>query len=160
MSERAVVPYALGDEEGEARWWMGGLAVIKATGAETGGRYTLVEVTEPEGAEAPLHVHHREDEGFWILEGELTFRIGDETVRAKPGAFVFGPRGVPHTYRVDVGPARLLFVLSPAGFEELIRETSEPAPSLTLPPVGDPPSDAAMEAMITAVRRYGCDFVD
>ena len=55
--------------EGEARWWFASLAVIKATAADTAGQLTIVEVTEPPGAQAPLHVHHREDEAFWILEG-------------------------------------------------------------------------------------------
>ena len=93
---------------------MGGLATVKATGKETDGRYTLIEVFEPEG-EGPLHVHHREDEAFWIIEGELTFQIGDETIRASPGSFLFGPKDVPHTYTVDSGPAKLLFILSPPG---------------------------------------------
>jgi hypothetical protein len=73
-TEAKASGYVLGQGEGEARWWLGGLATIKATGKETDGRYSLVEVVDPEGSEAPLHVHHREDEGFWVLEGELTSR--------------------------------------------------------------------------------------
>jgi mannose-6-phosphate isomerase-like protein (cupin superfamily) len=151
--------YGLRAGEGEVRWWLGGLATIKATGNETDGRYSLVEVVDPEGAEGPLHVHHREDEGFWVLEGELTFRIGDRTLKASPGSFVFGPRGVPHTYRVDVGPARLLFILSPAGFEELIYATSEPAASPTLPPPGEPPTEEEMEALAAIAKRYGAEIL-
>ena len=127
--------FGLEEGEGEARWWLGGLATIKATGKETDGRYTLVEVLEPEG-EQPLHVHHREDEGFWVLEGELTFEVGEETIKASPGSFLFGPKDVPHRYTVESGPARLLFILSPAGFEEFIYATSEPAQERTLPPPG------------------------
>ena len=69
-TRRLSTPHAVRSDEGEARWWFGSLAVIKATAADTGGQFTIVEVTEPPGAEAPLHVHHREDEAFWILEGE------------------------------------------------------------------------------------------
>jgi mannose-6-phosphate isomerase-like protein (cupin superfamily) len=152
--------YALREGEGEARWWLGSLTTIKATGKETGGRYALVEVIEPAGAEGPLHVHHREDEGFWILEGELTFRIGDTTTKAGPGSFLFGPKGVPHTYRVDSGPAKLLFILSPAGFEELILATSEPAPSLTLPPPGEPPTEAEMEWLAGVAREHGAEILE
>ncbi len=72
-------------------------------------------------------MHHREDEAFWILEGELTFQVGDETIKASPGSFLYGPRDVPHGYTVDSGPARMLFLLSPAGFEEFIYASSEPA---------------------------------
>jgi mannose-6-phosphate isomerase-like protein (cupin superfamily) len=103
--EAASRTFAVGRDEGEARWWMGGLATIKATGKETDGRYTLIEIFEPEG-EGPLHVHHREDEGFFIIEGELTFQVGEETIKASPGSFVFGPKDVPHTYTVDSGTAR------------------------------------------------------
>ena len=155
-AERA---YELKEGEGEARWWFGGLATIKATGKETGGRYTLVEVLDPEG-EGPLHVHHREDEGFWVLEGELTFQIGDETIKASPGSFLFGPKDVPHRYTVESGPARLLFVLSPAGFEELIYATSEPAKERTLPPQPEgPPSEAEMEQLRALVRQYGGELL-
>ena len=154
---------AFGLEEGggEARWWLGvSLATIKATGKETGGRYALVEVLEPEGEEAPLHVHHNEDEGFWVLEGELTFEVGEETIKASPGSFLFGPRDVPHRYTVESGPARLLFILSPAGFEEFIYATSEPAKKLTLPPPPEgSPDEAEMEQLGALARQYGAEIL-
>jgi len=159
-TESQITGYGLGVGQGEARWWLGGLATIKATGKETGGLYTLVEVMDPEGAEAPLHVHHREDEGFWVLEGEITFRIGEQTLKASAGSFVFGPKGVPHTYRVDKGPARLLFILSPAGFEGLIYATSEPAASPTLPPPGDPPSEEEMAGLAEIAARFGAEILE
>jgi mannose-6-phosphate isomerase-like protein (cupin superfamily) len=153
--------YGLSKGEGEARWWLGSLATIKATGRETGGLYTLVEVLEPEGGGGPLHVHHREDEGFWIMEGELTFRIGDQTLKAGPGSFVFGPRGVPHSYRVDAGPARILYILSPSGFEEFIHASSEPATSLTLPPSPeDPPNETEMASLAALARQHGAEILE
>jgi quercetin dioxygenase-like cupin family protein len=153
--------FGLREGEGDARWWLGvSLATVKATGKETGGHYTLVEVLEPEGEEVPLHVHHNEDEAFWILEGELTFEVGDQMIKASPGSFVFGPRDVPHRYTVDSGPARLLFVLSPAGFEEFIYATSEPAKELTLPPPPEgPPDEAEMEQLGAIARQYGCELL-
>jgi quercetin dioxygenase-like cupin family protein len=151
--------YGLREGEGEARWWMGGLATVKATGKETDGRYTLVEVLEPEG-EQPFHVHHREDEGFWVLEGELTFEVGEETIKATPGSFLFGPKDVPHRYTVESGPAKLLFVLSPAGFEEFIYATSEPAKERTLPPQPEgEPSEAEMEQLGAIARQYGAELL-
>jgi quercetin dioxygenase-like cupin family protein len=157
-AERA---YGLEEGEGDARWWLGvSLATIKATGKETGGRYTLVEVLEPEGEEAPLHVHHNEDEGFWVLEGELTFEVGDQTIKASPGSFLFGPRDLPHRYTVDSGPARLLFILSPSGFEDFIYATSEPAKELALPPQPEgPPDEAEMEQLGAIARRYGAELL-
>jgi mannose-6-phosphate isomerase-like protein (cupin superfamily) len=156
--DAANAGFTLRAGEGEARWWLGSLAVIKATGEDTGGAYSLVEVTEPAGADGPLHVHHREDEGFWILQGELTFRIGDATMKAGPGSFVFGPKGVPHTYRVDAGPARILYILSPAGFEGFIRASSQPADSLTLPPESSA-DDAALASLVALAERYGAEIL-
>jgi quercetin dioxygenase-like cupin family protein len=127
-------PRAVAADEGEARWWDGGLAVIKASAADTGGQMTIVEVTEPPGAEAPPHVHDREDEGFWILEGDATFEVGGRTIAAGVGDYVFGPRGIPHRYTVGSEGCRMLFILTPGGFEELVRGMSEPAAERTLPP--------------------------
>jgi hypothetical protein len=79
----ALKPVAVRRDEGDARWWFGGLAVIKATATDTGGQMTIVEMTEPPGAEAPLHVHHREDEAFWVLDGDVTFEVGDATRRTR-----------------------------------------------------------------------------
>ena len=145
--------------EGEAWWWVGVLATIKATKEQTGGLYSLVEILAPDGYGSVLHVHHFEDEGFYILEGELTFYVGDQTVKARPGSFLFGPKDVPHAFTVDSGPARLLFVLSPAGFEGLIREMGEPARSLTVPPPQpeEPPDEAEMERLAALGARYGAE---
>ena len=144
--------------EGEAWWWFGLLATIKATGEQTGGRYSLVEILAPDGYEAILHVHHQEDEGFYILEGEMTFYVGEQTIKARPGSFLFGPKDVPHTFRVDSGPAKLLFVFTPAGFEGLIRETGEPARSLIVPPqVDEEPDEVEMERMAVIDARYGTE---
>ena len=152
--------YALNANEGETRWWMGSLVLIKASGEDTNKQFSLVEVVEHEGAEAPLHVHHNEDEAFWILEGSLTFEVGDKTMQAEAGAFLFGPKDVPHRYIVNKGPARLLFMLAPSGFEDFIRETSEPAPNASLPPRPDaPPSEEEMEQLMPLLQKYGMDML-
>ena len=152
--------FGLEEGEGNARWWGGGLATIKATGKETGDLYSIVEVLEPQGASAPLHLHRKEDEAFYVLEGEMTFEIGEQTIKASPGSFVFGPKDVPHRYTVESGPARMLFLLSPAGFEEFIYATSEPARERTLPPPTEgPPSEAEMEQLVAVGRQYGIEFL-
>ena len=152
--------FAQEPSEGEAWWWVGVLATIKATKEQTDGRYTLVEILAPEGYPGVLHVHHREDEGFWILEGELTVYVGEQTIKARPGSFLFGPKDVPHAFTVDSGPARLLFILSPAGFEDLIREMGQPARELTIPPQPEePPSEAEMERMAAIAAKYGGEIL-
>jgi mannose-6-phosphate isomerase-like protein (cupin superfamily) len=132
---------ALAAGEGEARWWFGQLAVIKATAEDTGGGHTLVEITVDPGYETPLHVHHREDEGFWMIDGSATFTVGDETVEAGPGAYLFGPKDVPHKWRAGADGARLLYLFAPGGFEDLIRAMSEPARELVPPPPIPPPDN-------------------
>ena len=144
--------------EGEALWWFGSLAEIKVTAEQTGGLLSIVEVTEPPNATAPLHVHHREDEGFWILEGDATFEVGDTTIQAHAGDYAYGPRDVPHRYTVGETGCRMLFILTPGGFEGLVREMSEPAASRTIPPPSDEPSDMDQVAAIAA--RYGCELLD
>ena len=159
-ADAACRTFAYEPGEGEALWWIGMLATIKATAEQTGGRYTLVEILAPEGFASPLHVHHQEDEGFYILEGELTFYVGDRTLKAHPGSFLLGPKEVPHAFTVDSGPARLLFVLSPAGFEDLVREMGEPARELTIPPQPKaPPDEAEMQQMAAIAARHGNEIL-
>jgi quercetin dioxygenase-like cupin family protein len=154
---RALDPVAVGRDEGEARWWFAALAVIKATAADTGGRMTIVEMTEPPGAEAPLHVHHREDEAFWVLEGDVTFEVGGTTIQAGAGDYAFGPRDIPHRYTVGDAGCRMLFICSPGGFEDLVLAMSEPAGSRTLPP---PPEGAPdMERMAAIAAAHGCELL-
>jgi quercetin dioxygenase-like cupin family protein len=153
----ALEPVAVPSGEGEARWWFGSLAVIKATADDTGGQMTIVEITEPPGMEAPLHVHHTEDEGFWILEGDVTFYVGDATIEARAGDYVFGPRDIPHRFTVGDSGCRMLFIFTPGGIEDLIRATSEPARSLTVPPPPEEPPD--LERLKAIVKEYGNELL-
>ena len=143
---------------GEPRWWLGSLAVIKATAADTAGQMTLVEITEPAHAEAPLHLHHNEDEAFWILEGSARFEVAGKEIQAEAGDFAFGPRGIPHRYTVGPEGCRMLFIFTPGGFEDLLRETSEPAGALTLPPPAAEPPD--MDQLAAAARAHGNEILD
>jgi quercetin dioxygenase-like cupin family protein len=156
---QALEPLAVRKDEGEARWWFGALAEFKATAADTGGQLTIVEVTEHPGAEAPLHVHHRDDEGFWILEGEATFEVGGTTIEAGAGDYVFGPRDIPHRFAVGPRGCRMLFVLVPGGFEDLVRATSEPAPSRTLPPPAAEPTPDEVERLKAVVKELGYELL-
>jgi mannose-6-phosphate isomerase-like protein (cupin superfamily) len=140
-----------------ARWWFDALAVIKAGAADTGGRLAVIDITEPPNAEAPLHVHHREDEGFLILEGQVTLYVGDDVVDAGPGDFGWGPRGVPHRYVVGPDGCRMLFLCTPGGFENLVVEMSTPAESHTLPPAGGSEPDWVRVAEVAAAN--GCELL-
>jgi mannose-6-phosphate isomerase-like protein (cupin superfamily) len=140
---------------GEPRWFFGGLVRVKASAADTDGQYTLLEVTMPPNLAAPLHVHHTEDEGFYVLEGSVTIQVGDESVALAAGQHAFGPREIPH--RFDVGPdgAHMLWVLTPGGFEALVEAASVPAAAPTLPPPDLLPPDDIGEI----VRRHGNELL-
>ena len=118
---------------GERLLWMGEPTLLKVTGEQTNGAYSLAEVFVSPAGEVPLHAHSREDEAFYVLDGDITFEVGDETIEAGPGSFVFGPKGIPHRYTVNSATARVLMLFSPAGFENFIRATSVPTDSLEMP---------------------------
>ena len=154
---QTLKPVAVARDEGEARWWFAGLAVIKVTAADTGGQMTIIEMTEPPGAEAPLHVHHREDEAFWLLEGDAVFEIGGTTIDAHAGDYLFGPRGIPHRYAVGSAGCRLLFITTPAGFEDLVIAMSEPAGSRTVPLPSDKEPD--WERVAAIAKAHGAELL-
>jgi quercetin dioxygenase-like cupin family protein len=152
-----AVPIAMQQGEGEARWFLGALATIKSSGETTGGRVAVTENWAPRGHGSPLHVHHNEDEWFYVLAGELTFWVDGQVITATEGSFVYGPRDVPHTFTVSSDEARFLLVIEPAGFENFLRALSEPAQSLTLPPASvEPP---AMDTMMAAAAEYGLEIL-
>jgi quercetin dioxygenase-like cupin family protein len=153
----ALKPVAVRSDEGEARWWFNGLAVIKATAADTGGQMTIVEMTGPPGTEAPLHVHHREDEAFWVLEGDVTFEVGNTTIEAHAGDYAFGPRDIPHRYTVGDAGCRMLFICTPGGFEDLVIAMSEPARTRTLPPPSDEEPD--IEQIAAIAEAHGAELL-
>ena len=156
-STTTIDPIALSQGEGEALWAFGTLATIKASAETTDGRVTVIEHLAPQGSGSPLHVHHREDEWFYVIEGALTFWIGGRVIEAPAGSFVYGPRDVPHTFVVSSPEARFLLVLEPGGFEGFLRAVSQPAEALTIPPPAAPPSDPA--PMVAAAAEYGVDII-
>jgi quercetin dioxygenase-like cupin family protein len=153
----AVSPIALRQDEGEALWAFGFLATLKASSETTDGRVAVIEHLGPRGAGSPLHVHHREDEWFYVLEGELTFWVGGQVIDAPVGSFVYGPRDVPHTFTVASEEARFLVAIEPAGFDVFFRAAAVPAERLEIPP---PPTEAPDIAGLTALAaEYGIEIL-
>jgi quercetin dioxygenase-like cupin family protein len=140
-----------------ALWFLGVLATIKCSAQTTGGRVAVIEHHAPQGTGSPLHVHHREDEWFYIVDGELTFLVGGEKIVAGPGAFVYGPREIPHTFMVTSPQAHFLLVAEPAGFEDFMRAVGQPAETRTIPPAVTEPPD--MNAMVAAAAEYGIEIL-
>ena len=107
--------------------FLGAPAWIKAGGDTTNGCVAVIECVDPPGGGSPLHRHTREDEWFYVLEGELTVWVDGETITAPQGAVAFAPNEVPHTFVVcSAEPARYLLVVQPAGFEDFVRAASQP----------------------------------
>jgi mannose-6-phosphate isomerase-like protein (cupin superfamily) len=121
------------------------------SGADTGGRYSLAEETFW-GDAPPLHVHEREEESFYVLEGAGVVQVGDERRAVAPGSFVVVPRGVPHTlYRHGEEPLKMLTLLSPAGFEQFFLEVAR-----------TPGGEEALtdEELVALAERFHCTFVE
>jgi quercetin dioxygenase-like cupin family protein len=98
---------------------------ILATSNSTDGEYGLVDMIEVAARDmSPLHVHHSHDEGFLLLEGQLSLFLPDREIPLRPGEFVLAPRGIPHTYQVGNSPARWLVVSTPAGFEGFVEDVA------------------------------------
>ncbi len=129
-----------------------------ATGQETGGKYALMEALVPPGGGPPPHVHSREEEGFYILEGEITFQIGEQRIVAKAGTFANMPVGTPHAFKNESGkPARMLIWVAPAGFEQMFLECGTPLPEGTT--AASPPTQEDIEKLLQIAPRYGVEIM-
>lgn len=141
-------------------WHFGSLLIWHVLAPENGGQLTMVETLVRAGGEPPLHVHAREDEAFYVVEGEVLFQRGLERIVAGPGQAVLLPRGVPHGFAVRSGTARMLLVFTPGGLEEAFRSVSVPADAAVLPAeAAAPPSPALLEAAGRAFANRGVTFV-
>ena len=119
---------------GQAYSVMGDLFTYLVTGAETGGSHFMLEVIVGPGNGPPPHLHHSEEEEFYILEGELTFWIGDQTFRATTGDFIHIPRETPHSFKNGPTPAKMLATFSPTGIEQFFQEVGEPVKDRSVSP--------------------------
>ncbi|MGZ6675146.1 MAG: quercetin 2,3-dioxygenase [Solirubrobacteraceae bacterium] len=114
-------------------WFLHNRVRVHISAEQTDDSFALLESIAPAGDHTPLHVHHRDDEGFYVLEGELTLWAGDDKHVLRAGESVFAPRGVPHTLRVGDRDARWLVTSTPAGFEAFVRAVGSTDPQAALP---------------------------
>lgn len=144
----AAPPFGLGGGEGERLRFSDADFVIRASAETTGGAFTIIEEIAP--LDTPLHVHEREDELFYVLEGEHVFQVGEREFRVGPDGVVFAPRGIPHAHRrVVPRTGRMLTLTSPAGFEGFFREIAAAA--------GD--GSASPDAYARVSERYGVTWL-
>ena len=128
-----------------------------AVGEETNGKYALWEALVPPGGGPPRHVHSREEEGFYVLEGEITFFLGDQRLIASAGMFANMPVGTPHSFKNEGGkPAKMLISVAPAGLEKMFLEVGVPVPDgLT---AALPPANEEIEKLLAVAPRYGIEI--
>jgi quercetin dioxygenase-like cupin family protein len=141
----------------ERLWIVGDTMTFKATGEDTAGRLLVLENISTPGGGPPLHVHHVEEESFYVLDGVFEIIRGEERIAARAGDLVHVPPGTPHRFsNVGEEPARMLIWFSPAGIEGFFREAGTPA-------VGDgPPPPVSTEEIARTQRaapRYGLELV-
>lgn len=137
---------------------VGGRMVVKARDEETGGAYSLHDSTIPPGSPGPWpHIHHDHEEAFYVLEGELTVRVGTRTITAPAGSFVVVPRGVVHQpSNPGTQPTRVLLIFSPAGMDHFFEEAAE----RHIPLQAAPTDSAALEALTAFAKKYGLELVE
>ena len=129
-------PRVVGRNEAAPIWFLGTQTWVTAKTEETaGGCYSLVEQLIPAGFASPYHMHHDEDESFYIVSGDVTFFVDGKKIRVGEGAYVFGPRMVPHGFRCET-ETRMLVFATPGGFEKFVMEMSEPGPPTGPPDMG------------------------
>jgi quercetin dioxygenase-like cupin family protein len=128
-----------------------------ATGDETNGKYAMLEAIVPPGGGSPPHIHSREEEAFYILEGEITFTVNEEKIVAKAGTFANMPVGTPHSFKNESDqPAKMLISVAPAGLEQMFFEVAVPlaeGATTALPPTKD-----EIEKLLTVAPKYGIEI--
>jgi quercetin dioxygenase-like cupin family protein len=129
-----------------------------ATGDDTNGKYAMWEAIVPPGGGPPPHVHSREEEGFYILEGEITFTINGERIVATAGMFANMPVGTPHSFKNEGDrPARMLISVAPAGLEKMFFEFGVPlAEGAT---TAFPPTEEEIDKLLEIAPKYGIEIV-
>jgi quercetin dioxygenase-like cupin family protein len=144
--------------EGKALWGPGDMYTFLVTGEETGGTVFAMEGLVPAGGGPPLHIHEREDEALYILEGECEVEVGDNRVLAAAGDLVWMPRGTAHRFsNTGTGTARIILTFTPAGIEHFFEEVFEVVHDRSAPP--PPASPELIGRLVTAAPQYGLKFL-
>jgi mannose-6-phosphate isomerase-like protein (cupin superfamily) len=135
---------------------MGEILDLKITGKETGGSLCVVELTSFPHNGPPPHIHHREDESFYVIDGMFSFLLGGSTTEADPGFFCRVPKGTLHTYQnIGTGPAKALVILTPAGFEKFWLEIGKMVANQTGP--SGPPDPETIARLMALAPQYGLE---
>ena len=134
-------PYLANVSLERSRWYLGSLLTFLATGKDNGGQFSLTETLMRKGLEPPKHMHTREDETVYVLEGEIKFMVGENECTLKAREFIYLPKNIPHQFFILSETAKYLLQTFPAGLEEVFMEASIPAERMELPAAPSGPPD-------------------
>lgn len=151
----SVTGYHLAVDEGDGYEFLNTLSIVKASGAATNNALAVVEMRLPAGFSPPPHVHHDEDEAFYLLSGQIDAQLGDQSISAEQGSFLWLPRGVQHGFAVTGDqPCTVLTITTPSGFERFVAEVGSPTTATTLPE----PREPDIPRLFEIAGRYGIEF--
>ncbi|MFT3747051.1 MAG: cupin domain-containing protein [Agriterribacter sp.] len=144
------------------RYYNGGYFRTLLSPKQTNNAMALIEFTLPKGAEPPLHIHRDEDESFYILEGELSVRIGDTEAILKPGEAIFAPRSTPHAFTILSGKIKMLNLITPGTLWNFFNEFSVPVAGQPHIPEAQviPGKEAALQMLQTIKSLYHINFFE
>src|SRR5262252_11004259 len=147
-------PIIRSPQQGRTVSLVGDVYRFLATGEDANGKYALIEALVGPGGGPPPHVHSREEEGFYVLEGEITFTVNGERVVAKAGTFANMPVGTPHSFKNEGDrPARMLISVAPAGLEQMFFEVGVPLPEGSTTAL--PPTKEEIQKLLAVAPTYG-----
>ncbi|HET9301774.1 MAG TPA: cupin domain-containing protein [Propionibacteriaceae bacterium] len=160
LSDRVGEVLVRAPGDGPATWAMGSLFERLASAAETDGALGVSLLTQPPGVATPLHVHTREAEAFFLLDGTMNYQAGDTLYRLSAGYFIYLPKGVPHAFRITgTSPVRFLGLTVPGGLMDLYDEVGMPAAERRLPGSDGPPVEEEIRRWNEVSPRYGLRVV-
>lgn len=154
--EAKLTPLLANRNKENSYWYIGHLMTVLVNSKATGGRYALLRATERRGLEPPPHTHTKEDEAFFILEGEVVYTVGHQTFHAKEGDVMFLPKNIQHSFKILSEKLETLIMLTPGGFENYFVEMSQPAEAVQLPPLPQGPPD--IKKLVATASKYGVKF--
>jgi mannose-6-phosphate isomerase-like protein (cupin superfamily) len=138
----------------------GATLLVRAQGSQTGNGVAVLDWTFPAGCGYPMHIHHREDELLYILEGTLILVLGTVRSEVQPGTFIYGPRNVPHGFRApDAGPVRLIETFLPSGLEQIFIENSQPNTDQGRAAAAAAAAAASPDVLVKQSAKYGVEIV-
>lgn len=159
QADAHIRPYVLSEQEGNGISFLGAYMLTKAAAQDTGGKFCLFDQRVPPGYAIPRHIHHHEDEAWYILEGDATFYCGDESFTAGKGAWIFLPHGMAHTFKTGQTGARLLTMTAPGDFANFVAEVGHPASEADVEQPSAPPDEAAMARLAEIAARHDIELV-